>query len=293
MAVTSPELEALRGRAQLEVTLQARGEREPHRQSQQLNNLGVLTMGRYSTDSQEATQILARGVGAFQNAIEVDPNNLDALRNLEILLRRPEAATLPPNNPARAARRAVSPGRVASAAATDRGRPLPDPLGAVLAVTLVAPLAVLVLRERRARSVRASLGLAQRPLRSLVPLAAALAAVPCLLALAAMQPIVETTKTIDERTDAEVFVVADVSRSMLASSRSGSPTRLERVQAAAERAAGAAARASRRDPLAHRPAAAAPLSDGRRDGLSLDAREVDRDRAAAARALLLDPRRPS
>ena len=74
--------------------LQARVEREPHRLSQQLNNLGVLTMGRYSTDSQEAIQS-SRGVGAFQNAIEVDPDNPDALRNLEILLRRPEAATLP------------------------------------------------------------------------------------------------------------------------------------------------------------------------------------------------------
>jgi len=116
VAVTSPELEALRGRAQLEVTLQARAEREPHRQSQQLNNLGVLTMGRYSTDSQEATQILARGVGAFQNAIELDPGNLDALRNLEILLRRPEAATLPPNDPSQggAQGRVSGQGRVGS-----------------------------------------------------------------------------------------------------------------------------------------------------------------------------------
>ncbi|NUT56564.1 MAG: hypothetical protein HOQ03_11375, partial [Thermoleophilia bacterium] len=85
-----------------------------------------------------------------------------------------------------------------------------------------------------ARAVRAALGLEQRPLRSLAPLAAALAAVPCLLALAAMQPIVETTRTIDERTDAEVFVVTDVSRSMLASARPGAPTRLERAQALAE-----------------------------------------------------------
>jgi hypothetical protein len=108
------------------------------------------------------------------------------------------------------------------------------PLGAVLALTLLVPLAVLVLRERRARRVRGSLGLSQPPLRSLLPLAAALAAAPCLLGLAAMQPIVETTKTIDERTDAEVFVVADVSRSMLASERSGAPTRLERARAGAE-----------------------------------------------------------
>jgi len=108
------------------------------------------------------------------------------------------------------------------------------PLGAALALTLLVPLAVLVLRERRVRRVRTSLGLSQAPLRSLVPLAVALAAVPCLLGLAAMQPIIETTKTIDERTDVEVFVVADVSRSMLASSRAGSRTRLERVQAEAE-----------------------------------------------------------
>ncbi len=108
VAITSPELEALRGRAQLEVTLQARVEREPRRQAQQLNNLGVLTIGRFSTDSQEASQILARAVGAFQNAIDADPDNLDALRNLEILLRRPEAATLPPNDPSQGG----APGRV-------------------------------------------------------------------------------------------------------------------------------------------------------------------------------------
>lgn len=116
VAITSPELEALRGRAQLEVTLQARVERDPVRRAQQLNNLGVLTLGRYSTDSQEAAQILARGVGAFQNAVELDPTNLDALRNLEILLRRPEAAHLPPNDPSQggAQGRTSGQGRVGS-----------------------------------------------------------------------------------------------------------------------------------------------------------------------------------
>lgn len=116
VAITSPELEALRGRAQLEVTLRARAEREPRRLAQQLNNLGVLTIGRYSTDSQEATQILARAVSAFQNAIDADPGNLDALRNLEILLRRPEAAHLPPNDPSQggAQGRVSGQGRVGS-----------------------------------------------------------------------------------------------------------------------------------------------------------------------------------
>lgn len=116
VAITTPELEALRGEAQLDVTLQARVEREARRQAQQLNNLGILTIGRYSTDGQEATQILARAVGAFQNAVEVDPGNLDALRNLEILLRRPEAAHLPPNDPSQggAQGRVSGQGRVGS-----------------------------------------------------------------------------------------------------------------------------------------------------------------------------------
>lgn len=116
VAVTSPELEALRGKAQLDVTLQARIERDPRRQAQQLNNLGILTIGRFSTDSQEASQILARAVGSFQSAIELDPGNLDALRNLEILLRRPEAAHLPPNDPSQggAQGRVSGQGRVGS-----------------------------------------------------------------------------------------------------------------------------------------------------------------------------------
>lgn len=116
VAITTPELEALRGQAQLEVTLQARVEQEARRQAAQLNNLGILTIGRYSTDGQEATQILTRAVGSFQNAIEVDPGNLDALRNLEILLRRPEASHLPPNDPSQggAQGRVSGQGRVGS-----------------------------------------------------------------------------------------------------------------------------------------------------------------------------------
>ena len=56
-------------------------------------------MSRFSTSGPEPQEILRRGIGAFQAAIEADPSNTDAKRNLEILLRRPEAAQLPPNNP--------------------------------------------------------------------------------------------------------------------------------------------------------------------------------------------------
>lgn len=97
--VTTPELEALRGKATLEITLRSREARERRRRAELLNLYGILSLGRSSTDSAESAQILARGIGAFQNATELDPRNVDAKRNLELVLRRPDAATLPPNDP--------------------------------------------------------------------------------------------------------------------------------------------------------------------------------------------------
>lgn len=95
----TPELDALRGRVQLDVTLRSRADDDAQRRAQLLNLYGVLTLARFSTEAAEQQQILSRGIGAFQNATELDPENLDAKRNLEIVLRRPEAATLPPNDP--------------------------------------------------------------------------------------------------------------------------------------------------------------------------------------------------
>lgn len=108
------------------------------------------------------------------------------------------------------------------------------PLGAAFAFAALLPLAVYVRRERRAHRVRGALGLSHPPRRSLLSLGAALTAVPALLALAAMQPVIETTRTVQERIDAEAFVIMDVSRSMLASSSAGAPTRLERAREQAD-----------------------------------------------------------
>lgn len=94
-----PDQDALRGRVQLEATLRSRESAEPRWRGRHLNLFGVLTMSRFSTSGPEQQEILRRGIGAFQGAIEADPSNTDAKRNLEILLRRPEAAQLPPNNP--------------------------------------------------------------------------------------------------------------------------------------------------------------------------------------------------
>jgi hypothetical protein len=109
------------------------------------------------------------------------------------------------------------------------------PYGALIALLAIAPLTVYVLRERHARRARRVLGLSQPRGRSHISLVAALAAVPALLGLAAAQPVVAESRTLPERTDAQVFVVLDISRSMLASSANGAPTRFDRATEIARR----------------------------------------------------------
>lgn len=104
------------------------------------------------------------------------------------------------------------------------------PLGALLLVTALAPLAVLQARENRLRRLRAALGLEEPPRRSRLTPVAALAGVCGLAALAAAQPVVATSREQRERTDAQVFVVLDTSRSMLASEEPGATTRFDRAR---------------------------------------------------------------
>ncbi|MBD0338039.1 MAG: VWA domain-containing protein [Thermoleophilia bacterium] len=104
------------------------------------------------------------------------------------------------------------------------------PLGAVLGALALAPLVVFVLRQRRARRIRAALGLEPSGAAARLTLLLALAGVPVLLGLAAAQPVLESDRQRVERTDAEVWVVLDTSRSMLASARAGSPTRFARAR---------------------------------------------------------------
>jgi hypothetical protein len=109
------------------------------------------------------------------------------------------------------------------------------PLAALLAFAALVPLAVFVARQRRARRIRATLGLAEPSLRSRLPLAVALAAVPGLLGLAAAQPVLEESRSRSERADAEIFVVMDVTRSMLAAADPEAPTRFQRARRLAVR----------------------------------------------------------
>jgi hypothetical protein len=107
------------------------------------------------------------------------------------------------------------------------------PLGALLVLGVVVPVVALRRIRRRAGETRATLGLPQPRRRSLLLPLAGLAVGGVLLALAAAQPVFEWTHDRTVRTDAEAFVVLDVSRSMLAQDNLESPQRIQRAKSAA------------------------------------------------------------
>jgi hypothetical protein len=126
------------------------------------------------------------------------------------------------------------------------------PFGGLIALGALVPLGVLLGRERRARRVRAGLGLAEPRRAPAAATASAVATVPLLLGLAAAQPVLDLTRTRPERTDAEIFVVLDTSRSMLASASPDAPTRYERAKEAFR---------ALRDRFAHVPIGLASITD--------------------------------
>lgn len=107
------------------------------------------------------------------------------------------------------------------------------PTGALLALGVVVPLLALFLIRKRARRLRNALGIPEPSLRRLLVALAALVAAGALVGLAAAQPVIEKTNTLEVRTDAEAFFVIDVSRSMLAQRDPTSPQRFERAKLAA------------------------------------------------------------
>ncbi len=105
-----------------------------------------------------------------------------------------------------------------------------SPLAALVAVAVVAPLAAHALLERRARRVSRRLGLDPPPLRSRLGVPGAIAVVAGLLGLAAAQPVISGTRTHTGRSDAQVYLLFDASRSMLAKAGADEPTRLVRAK---------------------------------------------------------------
>jgi hypothetical protein len=108
------------------------------------------------------------------------------------------------------------------------------PLGALVALVGLVPLAVLVAGRQRLRALCARLGLRAPGERATVPTLVALIVLVALLAVAAAQPVAARRTTTKGRADAEAFFVVDVSRSMGAR-MPGSPTRLARARADAKR----------------------------------------------------------
>ena len=108
------------------------------------------------------------------------------------------------------------------------------PLGALLALACLIPLAALAHIRSRARRSRRAIGLTEPRLRSYLVPVAALVFVGGLLGLSAAQPVLERSTTYRVRTDAEVFFVLDTTRSMLARPSLGAAPRIERAKAAAE-----------------------------------------------------------
>jgi len=105
-----------------------------------------------------------------------------------------------------------------------------SPLGALVALAVVLPLGAYALLELRSRRVSERIGLTLPPLRSRFGIPAALAVVAAFLGIAAAQPVISGTRSHTGRSDAQVYVLFDVSRSMLARSSAGAPDRLQRAK---------------------------------------------------------------
>jgi hypothetical protein len=104
-----------------------------------------------------------------------------------------------------------------------------SPAAGAIALVAIVPLAMLARAVRDAQIVRERLHLSEPPpVRRRI--AVAVLSVAVLVGLAATQPVWAQTHTQRIRTDAEAFVVIDISRSMLASRTPTGATRLDRAK---------------------------------------------------------------
>lgn len=106
------------------------------------------------------------------------------------------------------------------------------PLAALVALAVVVPVAAAILVSRRATRIRRGLRLPSARLRSRVVPVVALVAAGALVGAAASQPVLERSTHFRVRSDAEVYVVVDISRSMLARDDRDSPARIDRAASA-------------------------------------------------------------
>ena len=105
-----------------------------------------------------------------------------------------------------------------------------SPLAAIIGLAAAVPIAAAAVRERRHQAIRAAIGLDDPPAGSRLREIAIWVVVFGLLAAAAAQPVIHVPSTVEQRTDAEAYVVIDTTRSMLAASSADGPKRIERAR---------------------------------------------------------------
>jgi len=105
------------------------------------------------------------------------------------------------------------------------------PKAALVGLAFAMPLATLAIRERAAERVRSELTLSRPRLARVVARPLGLVVLAALIAIAAAQPTIRTTDSTPVRSDAELYLTFDVSRSMLAALTPGAVVRMERARA--------------------------------------------------------------
>lgn len=104
------------------------------------------------------------------------------------------------------------------------------PMDGLFVLAAAVPLFALLRTEQRAAQIRRLLRIGSPSRRNLIPVVASLVVLPALIAVAAAQPVVVRQQLVNERADAQGFVLIDTSLSMTASGGSGKPTRIERAK---------------------------------------------------------------
>jgi hypothetical protein len=94
-------IEQLRGEVQLDLARLSRIDPDRRRRARAANMLGVLALDAQLVPTVQQDFLLrVRGaIDNFRYAVQLDPSNAEAKRNLELALRIPGVATLPPNAP--------------------------------------------------------------------------------------------------------------------------------------------------------------------------------------------------
>jgi hypothetical protein len=93
--------EQLRGETQLALARLSRVDPDPGRRARAANMIGVLALDPHlaPTVQEEFANLVRGAIDSFRAAVEIDPSNADAKRNLELVLRLPGAAFLPGDDP--------------------------------------------------------------------------------------------------------------------------------------------------------------------------------------------------